>query len=106
LGWFSAFLLTLIGAAFLGSVGSSTIEAMKLSLVNRFLGAVAGLATGLLLHSALSMTGALFASQDWRTDTFSSTYSGHLVDSLTQRWPVLSAAPLEVMSELKGVSDG
>jgi membrane protein required for colicin V production len=106
LGWFCAFLLTLVGAAFLGSVGSSTIDAMKLSLVNRFFGAVAGLVTGLLLHSALSMAGSLFASQEWRSATFAPTYSGQLVDSLTKRWPVLSSVPLEVMNELQGSGDG
>ena len=97
LGWFCAFLLTLIGAAFLGLVGSSTIEVMKLSLVNRFFGAVAGLVTGALLYAALAMVGSLFASQEWREATFSSTYSGQLVETLTDRWPVLSTAPYAVM---------
>ena len=106
LGWFCAFLLTLIGAAFLGTVGSSTIEAMKLSLINRVLGGLAGLATGLLLHAALSMVGSLFASEGWRSATFPATYSGRLVGSLTQRWPVLMAVPLEVMSDLQDAEDG
>ena len=105
LGWFCAFLLTLIGAAFLGTVGNSTIEAMKLSLVNRILGGAAGLATGLLLHAALTMVGSLFASSDWRDEVFSATYSSRLVESLTQRWPVLISAPLAVLGEIPALSE-
>jgi uncharacterized membrane protein required for colicin V production len=78
---------------------------MKLSLINRALGAVAGLVTGVLLHSALAMTGSLFAGAEWREVTFASTYSGQLVDSLTDRWPVLSAVPYELMHGLP-VVDG
>ena len=100
LGWFCAFLLTLIGAAFLGMVGSRTIEAMKLSLINRLLGGLAGLATGLLLYSALTMVGTSFASDAWRQTTFPPTYSGQLVVSLTERWPVLRTVPDDVLNGL------
>jgi uncharacterized membrane protein required for colicin V production len=106
LAWFCAFLLTLIGAAFLGTVGSKTIEVMRLSLINRFLGALAGLLTGALLHAALSMVGASFAQQEWRQVTFASTHSGHLVESLTQRWPVLRTEPHEIVNGLPGVGGG
>lgn len=104
LGWFCAFLLTLIAAAFLGAVGSKTIEVMRLSLVNRFFGAFAGLITGALLHGALSMVGSSFGGQEWREATFASTHSGQLVESLTQRWPVLRAVPRDVVSGLPGVA--
>jgi uncharacterized membrane protein required for colicin V production len=100
LGWISAFLLTLIGACLLGMVGNKTIEAMKLSLINRFLGGLAGLATGLLLYSALTMVGSSFASDTWRQTTFPPTYSGQLVVSLTERWPVLRTVPDDVLNGL------
>jgi len=92
LGWLSAFLLTLLGVAFLGMLGSRTIEAMKLSLINRSLGGVAGLLTGLLLHSALVMVGAAFAPSAWRSEVLPGTWSGQAVEALTERWPILSAA--------------
>ena len=92
LGWLSAFLLTLLAVAFLGMLGNRTIEAMKLSLVNRGLGGAAGLLTGLLLHSALVMVGSAFAPSSWKAEVLPKTWSGQAVEALTRRWPILSSA--------------
>ena len=83
LGWTSAFLLTLIGAAFLGMVGSKTIEAMKLSLINRVAGAIVGTATGVLLHSAGAWACAHFAAEKWKTEVFAGTWTRSLISELT-----------------------
>jgi len=92
LGWVSAFLLTLIGAAFLGMIGNRTIDAMKLSLVNRSLGALAGLMTGLLLHCAAVWACSCFAPDGWQLEGLPGTWSGSLLSELTERWPILPDA--------------
>jgi uncharacterized membrane protein required for colicin V production len=89
LGWLSAFLLTLIAAAFLGMVGSRTIDAMKLSLVNRSLGAIAGLLTGLLLHCAVVWACSSFAPVLWQTEGLPATWSGRMLSELAAHWPIL-----------------
>ena len=83
LGWTSAFLMTLIGAAFLGMVGNRTIEAMKLSLVNRTAGGIVGAATGALLHCAGAWACAYFAPEGWKAGAFSSTWTSSLITELT-----------------------
>ncbi len=84
LGWVSAFLLTLIGAAILGMVGNRTIEAMKLSLINRSAGAIVGAATGALLHCAGVWACAHFAAESWRVGAFSDTWTFELTLKLTE----------------------
>ena len=84
LGWSSSFLLTLIGAAFLGMLGDRTIEAMKLSLFNRALGAVVGAATGLLLHCAGVWACAYFAGETWRAETLEVTRTSQLTAELAE----------------------
>ncbi len=89
IGWFCAFLLTLIAAAFLGMIGNRTIEAMKLSLVNRSLGALTGVATGLLLHCAAVWACSSFASSTWQTVDLPGTKTGDLIEALTEIGSVL-----------------
>lgn len=89
LGWFSAFLLTLIGAAFLGMVGNRTIDALKLSLVNRFFGGLVGLITGVLLHSAAVWALSAFASDSFQAQIFNETWTGDVVGELIERASVL-----------------
>ena len=84
LGWSSAFLLTLIGAAFLGMLGDRTIEAMKLSLLNRALGAIVGALTGLLLHCAGVWACAYFAGETWRAGTLELTRTSQLTDEFAE----------------------
>ena len=83
LGWTSAFLLTLIGAAFLGMLGDRTIQAMKLSLLNRGAGALVGAATGALLHCAGVWACAYFAGGEWRSLTLAETRTGALIEGLS-----------------------
>ena len=92
LGWVLAFLLTLIGAAFLGMIGNRTIAAMKLSLVNRSLGGLAGLITGLLLHCAGVWVCSSFSPEAWQSDGLPATWSGALLSELTEHWPILPDA--------------
>ena len=82
LGWTSAFLLTLVGAAFLGMLGDRTIEAMKLSLLNRAAGAIVGAITGALLHCAGVWACAYFAGEEWRSTTFTETQTSSLINEL------------------------
>lgn len=91
LGWTSAFLLTLIGAAVLGMVGSRTIEAMKLSLINRSSGAIVGFATGALLHCAGVWACSKFAAEGWRSDVLSGTWTSGAITELTELLKVFPA---------------
>jgi len=84
LGWASGFLLTMLGIAVLGMLGNRTIEAMKLGLINRMSGAVAGLATGVLLHCAGVWACSSFASQEWRSEVLSATWTSTAIEKLTE----------------------
>ena len=84
LGWMSAFLLTLMGAAVLGMIGNRTIAVMKLSLVNRTFGALVGFATGMLLHCAAVWACSHFAPESWETGAFSGTTTHATIAELTE----------------------
>lgn len=82
LGWTSAFLITLIASALLGMIGNRTIKAMKLSLLNRVSGALAGFTTGLLLHCAGVWGCSGFASAAWREEVLAQTWTRSAITHL------------------------
>ncbi|MDP6410575.1 MAG: CvpA family protein [Planctomycetota bacterium] len=87
--WIGVFIVGLLLASLLGVLGKRTIEVMKLGLVDRFGGAVAGLVTGLLLHAALLMGFCYLGPQPWTADSLAGTLSESLARSVSTNLPVL-----------------
>lgn len=75
--WLGLFLLTLALVALLGRLGKKLLEAMQLGLMDRVGGAVAGAATGILLHAALLAGFVQIAPDD--------VLESHLHDSFSER---------------------
>jgi len=89
IAWFVIFIAGLIVAVLLGRLGNKLLESLKLGLVNRAAGAVAGAATALLIHSAILAVLSLFAPGEWLSTELEGSYSADLLEVLAQRWPVI-----------------
>ncbi|MDP6540274.1 MAG: CvpA family protein [Planctomycetota bacterium] len=87
--WIGVFIVGLLLASLLGILGKRSIEAMKLGLVDRFGGAVAGLVTGLLLHAAILMGFCYLGPQPWTAESLAGTWSEGLARSVSTNLPVL-----------------
>jgi membrane protein required for colicin V production len=92
LSWGGIFLLALFAAALLGLLGQKLLEAMKLDLANRLAGALAGAATGLLVHVALVVVLCQLAPASFVAGHVAGTYSEKVYALLGVRWPVVLAA--------------
>lgn len=88
--WLGLFLIGLILTAVLGTLGKKSLEAMQLGLVDRVGGMLAGLATGLLLHTAWLVAIAHLGPQPWTANQLDGTYSRGLLQFVTTRYPVLT----------------
>ncbi len=88
--WLGLFLIGLILTAVLGTVGKKSLDAMQLGLVDRVGGLLAGLATGLLLHTAWLVALAHLGPQPWTANQLEGTYSRGLLQFVTTRYPVLT----------------
>lgn len=87
--WLVLFVAGLVAATLLGLVGRRALEGMKLGLVDRFGGALAGGLTGLMLHAALLVVlSSVGAKQGWAARSLEGTRSGFLLTQLTRR-PIL-----------------
>jgi membrane protein required for colicin V production len=89
LAWFVIFIAGLVVAVLFGRLGNKLLESLKLGLVNRAAGAVAGAATAILIHSAILAVLSLFASGEWLNTELEGSYSADLLEVLAQRWPVI-----------------
>lgn len=87
--WIAVFIVGLLLASLLGILGKRSIDAMKLGLVDRFGGAVAGLVTGLLLHAAILMGFCYLGPQPWTAESLRGTWSESLAQSVSTNLPVL-----------------
>ena len=90
--WLALFLGGLVLASLFGMLGKKTLEAMQLGLVDRAGGALAGIATGAVLHAAFLVVLTGVASQDWSERTLSGTKSAYLLDTLSRKAHVLMDA--------------
>jgi uncharacterized membrane protein required for colicin V production len=77
--WLVLFLATGALFALLGKLGKRMLEAMQLGLVDRVGGAVAGLATGLVLHAALLAALVMIASDAFLKENLHHSFSERLV---------------------------
>jgi membrane protein required for colicin V production len=89
LAWIVIFIAALILVVLLGKLGKSMLEAMKLGMVDRLGGALAGALTALLIHSAFLAVLSLFAQGEWLHDQLVGSWSENLFDVLAEEYPVI-----------------
>ena len=89
LAWIVIFVAALVVVVLLGKLGKSMLEAMKLGLVDRVGGAVAGALTALLIHSAFLAVLSLLAEGEWLHDQLVGSWSENLFDVLADEYPVI-----------------
>lgn len=97
--WLLVFLAALTAAVLLGRLGKGLIDALQLSLVDRFGGLLAGVATGALLHAAVTAVLLQLAPLDWNRAHIAGTRSAALVELLGDRAEVLFDAPTALALE-------
>ncbi len=88
--WVGLFILGIVITAFIGTLGKKSLEVMQLGLMDRAGGAVAGLLTGLFLHTALLVALAYLGPQPWTDKALEGTYSRSLLQIVTTRHGVLA----------------
>ncbi|MCB9916523.1 MAG: CvpA family protein [Planctomycetes bacterium] len=93
--WVGLFVLGIVVTALIGTLGKKSLEAIQLGLVDRAGGAVAGAATGLLLHVAFLLALAYLAPQAWVDQTLEGTHSRALLQFVTTRHNVLAKGQTE-----------
>lgn len=100
--WFTIFVLGLVAASLLGTIGKKSLDLMRLGLVDRFGGALAGLLTGVSLQAALLVLLSYLGPQPWTADTLRGTRSEGLLRLVSGRLPVFvdhhSVAAREIRS--------
>jgi membrane protein required for colicin V production len=88
LAWLVIFIAALIVVVLLGKLGKSMLDAMKLGLVDRLGGALAGAVTAILIHSAFLAVMSLFAQADWLNEQLVGSWSDGLFVRLAE-YPVI-----------------
>ncbi|MEO0649227.1 MAG: CvpA family protein [Planctomycetota bacterium] len=99
--WLLVFLAALILAVLLGRLGKRLLEALKLSLLDRAGGVVAGLATGALLHASVVTVVLHLAPGGWSNRHIAGTRSAQLVELLGDRAKVLFDSSTALALEAK-----
>lgn len=99
--WVGLLLAGIAITALVGILGKKTLQAMKLGLVDRFGGALAGLATGVIVHLAFLVVLAHIGPQPWTQQTLEGTYSRKVLQTLTTRWPVLTRGETAAAETIK-----
>jgi uncharacterized membrane protein required for colicin V production len=87
--WFALFVSGLVVASLLGLLGKRALEAMQLGIVDRVGGGVAGIATGVLFHSAVLVVICGLGTDSWTSETMDGTKSAVLLETLTRRAPLI-----------------
>jgi uncharacterized membrane protein required for colicin V production len=104
--WFAVFVLALLVASLLGTLGKQSLQRMQLGPVDRFGGALAGLVTGLSLQAALLVLLSYLGPQPWTAESLRGTRSEDLLRLVSARLPVFvdsrSAAALELRGWIGG----
>ena len=90
--WLALFLLGLLVAALLGMLGRRLLEALQLGLLDRTGGALAGGATGLVVHCAVLALLVQLGPHDWVVDTLDGTYSEDVLGLVADRVPLVVEA--------------
>ena len=99
--WMGLFVIGIVITAFLGTLGKKSLEAIQLGMMDRAGGALAGFATGLLIHVALLLALAYLGPQPWTDQTLEGTHSRSLLQLVTTRYSVLSKKDTESNMDLQ-----
>ena len=103
--WGAIFMLTLGAATILGMLGQRLLEAMKLGVLNRAGGALAGAVTGVVVHLAILVALSQLAPEEFVSKHIGGTYSSELLDRAGSQWRVALGA--EAASEVdRLIGDG
>lgn len=105
IAWILLFVGVLLAAALVGRLGKKSLQAMQLSTVDRFGGALAGGVTGALLHLAFVFAIDHLGAADWSTRTLTDTYSKAATDAIGRRLPEAYAGASS-REDPEGVPDG
>lgn len=100
--WFAIFVLGLVAASLLGTIGKKSLEWMQLGLVDRFGGALAGVLTGVALQAALLVLLSYLGPQPWTADTLRGTRSERLLRLVSGRLPVFVDRESAAAREIRG----
>jgi membrane protein required for colicin V production len=85
IAWLLVFLAALTVASWLGRLGNSILESIHLGLLNRALGGVAGLGTGLALHLFVVAVVLAFAPESSVARACPTTFSGRAFRAVETR---------------------
>jgi uncharacterized membrane protein required for colicin V production len=83
--WLLTFLACLMIASGIGMVGKRALQAVQLGPMDRTGGALAGAATGMVVHSALMILLMSVGSTRWAAHTFEGSHSAVLLDNLSRK---------------------
>jgi membrane protein required for colicin V production len=87
--WAILFLTTLLAAGLLVRLGTKGLNALNLRFLDRLLGALLGLVTGLMVHGVVLLLLCQFAPAAWTRETLEGTTSLTLLDTLARRAELL-----------------
>jgi uncharacterized membrane protein required for colicin V production len=89
LAWLVLLIAGLLAVSMIGRLGRATLEAAKLGTLDRVGGALAGLASGILVHTVLLLCLCQVASSAWSATAVQGTRSQDLLDVVADHFPML-----------------
>jgi uncharacterized membrane protein required for colicin V production len=102
LAWLGILIAMMVVLSLIGRLGKATLEAAQLGAVDRVGGALAGSASGLLVHVAILLCMCQLAPIAWAKDTIHGTHSQALLEGLGDRFPrLLDAHAADSLREIR-----
>jgi uncharacterized membrane protein required for colicin V production len=102
LAWLAVLIAMMLVLSLIGRLGKATIAAAQLGTVDRVGGALAGSASGLLVHVAILLCVCQIAPIAWAKDTIHGTHSQALLEGLGTRFPrILDAHAADSLREIR-----
>jgi uncharacterized membrane protein required for colicin V production len=89
LAWLAILIACMLVVAMIGRLGHATLEAAQLRKFDRVGGALAGLASGILVHAVILLCLCQVATSAWTVATVRGTRSQDLLDLVADHFPML-----------------
>jgi uncharacterized membrane protein required for colicin V production len=89
LAWLAILIACMLVVALIGRLGHATLEAVHLGKFDRIGGALAGLASGVLVHAVVLLCLCQVATSAWTVATVRGTRSQDLLDVVADHFPML-----------------
>jgi uncharacterized membrane protein required for colicin V production len=89
IAWILVSTAGMLVVSLLARLGKKTLEAVKLGTVDRIGGALAGLASGVVLHATILVILCQVGSTAWASSTLEGTKSEALLDVIEDRFPAV-----------------